>query len=457
MTRGTVAVLDSGNASYERLVWTEKGDGLSVLKGTEDRALRDKRYAVLGFTGFGAGTPQRAVYDPDTDKSFPTGMSISPNRNPQWTDDLQALTFGIHVPRKRDGAADANETDQAATRDEDDAGRSAPPEATNANPDEKVDLGTLALARQTLADTAGSAGSRRPFVQLPRRVPGAAARRSSASPTRTCARSTSRRNSGSRLVRTTASTSSSVISTGGASRISTSSTWRPARVGSRSSARAGTTARHPTATRSSTTRTATITSIRWSRARRATSRAAAPVSFVDSEDDHNVVKPPAGSIGWTRDSASVLLTDNWDIWQVPVNGGSVVNLTANGRKDQVRYQRRYPIEPVAERALGIDLARPQYFAAYGEWTKKAGIARLTPGKSGVEMLDWSDAVLQHAGEGAEHRAVCVHALDGDRAERLLHHRCELRQSRSAHRSAPAGRRLRLDRRGDARQLHERQG
>ena len=59
MARGTVAVLDNGNASYERLVWTEKGDGLSVLKGTDDRALRDKRYAVLGFTGFAAGAPQK--------------------------------------------------------------------------------------------------------------------------------------------------------------------------------------------------------------------------------------------------------------------------------------------------------------------------------------------------------------------------------------------------------------
>ena len=52
-----------------------------------------------------------------------------------------------------------------------------------------------------------------------------------------------------------------------------------------------------------------------------------------------------------------------------------VKMTGNGRKDLIRYQRRYPTEPVEERALGIDLTKPQYFAAYGEWTKKAGIAR----------------------------------------------------------------------------------
>ena len=41
-----------------------------------------------------------------------------------------------------------------------------------------------------------------------------------------------------------------------------------------------------------------------------------PVSFVDVEDDHNNVKPPVGAIGWASDSKTVLLTDAWDIWQV---------------------------------------------------------------------------------------------------------------------------------------------
>ncbi len=71
MARGTVTVLDNGNASYERLVWTEKGDGLSVLKGTDDRALRDKRYAVLGFTGFSAGAPQKTSSIPPPTRPSP--------------------------------------------------------------------------------------------------------------------------------------------------------------------------------------------------------------------------------------------------------------------------------------------------------------------------------------------------------------------------------------------------
>ncbi|MDH4272966.1 MAG: prolyl oligopeptidase family serine peptidase, partial [Candidatus Aminicenantes bacterium] len=37
------------------------------------------------------------------------------------------------------------------------------------------------------------------------------------------------------------------------------------------------------------------------------------------------------------------------------------------------------------------LTQPQYFAAYGEWTKKAGIARLEKGKSAPAVLLWDDA------------------------------------------------------------------
>ena len=68
----------AASAVYERLTWTEKGDGLTVLKGTDDRRLRDRLYSVIGFTGFSAGSPQKTVYDPASDKSFPQGMTISP-------------------------------------------------------------------------------------------------------------------------------------------------------------------------------------------------------------------------------------------------------------------------------------------------------------------------------------------------------------------------------------------
>ena len=71
-----------------------------------------------------------------------------------------------------------------------------------------------------------------------------------------------------------------------------------------------------------------------------------PTSFVNLEDDHNVVDPPTTVIGWASDNAHVLISDRWDIWKVPVAAGTAaVNLTVNGRKDQIRYQNRVRTDP----------------------------------------------------------------------------------------------------------------
>jgi dipeptidyl aminopeptidase/acylaminoacyl peptidase len=114
-----------------------------------------------------------------------------------------------------------------------------------------------------------------------------------------------------------------------------------------------------------------------------------PTSFINEEDDHNVIKPPIyPRIGWTKDGVSILLYDNWDIWNVSVHGGKAVNLTVNGKKDGIRYRSRYRLDPEEK---GIDLSKPLYISAYGEWTKKGGVARVDKGKPGAKMLLWDDA------------------------------------------------------------------
>src|SRR5204862_154828 len=40
-----------------------------------------------------------------SDTAFPAGLTVSPNRDPAWTDDLDALVFGIHEPKKKDEKA----------------------------------------------------------------------------------------------------------------------------------------------------------------------------------------------------------------------------------------------------------------------------------------------------------------------------------------------------------------
>ena len=74
MLTGTVNSLDTDAANYERLSWTEKGDGLTVLKGKEDRAYTDKMFSIVGFTGFGSGEPKKTEFDPAKDTDFPKGF-----------------------------------------------------------------------------------------------------------------------------------------------------------------------------------------------------------------------------------------------------------------------------------------------------------------------------------------------------------------------------------------------
>ncbi|HYW52122.1 MAG TPA: prolyl oligopeptidase family serine peptidase [Gemmatimonadaceae bacterium] len=115
--------------------------------------------------------------------------------------------------------------------------------------------------------------------------------------------------------------------------------------------------------------------------------------FWDDEDDHNVVKPPVGPpFGWSRDSRSVILRDNWDLWRVPVAGGAAINLTGNGRTSKLRYQARVGALP---RERGIDLTRPLYVETYGERTKQEGLVVVDASKGGVRSLSLEDAKVDY--------------------------------------------------------------
>ena len=90
------------------------------------------------------------------------------------------------------------------------------------------------------------------------------------------------------------------------------------------------------------------------------------------------------------------------------------NLTVNGKKDGIRYRRRFALDPEEK---GIDLTKPLYVTVYGEWTKKAGIGRIDPGKPGVD----------DAAAGTTPRsACCTKAQEGRRLR--LHPRDEPRSA-----------------------------
>jgi dipeptidyl aminopeptidase/acylaminoacyl peptidase len=386
MTSGVLSPLDSGGASYERISWSEHGDAIAVLKGMDDKAYRDKLYSVVGVTDVATASPRKVVFDPATDSSVPKGFSISPDRDPQWTDDLQALFFGLREPRKKDAVAGADDIGDLPA-----AAAEAPAGDTAANADEKVDLVLWHYKDPRLQTQQEVQESRdRAFNYVaeyrvqPKKFMQLASdemRNVTVNPRQSrWAFGTDDREyelMGSLDGRRFENVYAIDLATG-----EKKLAVKHLRYFSGGSPDGSKFLYYENGDYH-------VYAIATGQDKNITQ--GLPVSFVDVEDDHNEVKPPVNAIGWGSDNKTVLLSDAWDVWSVPAEGGHAANLTGNGRKEQIRYQRRFALEPREDRDLGIDLSKPLYFAAYGEWTKKGGIARLDPDVPGVKMLAWNDA------------------------------------------------------------------
>lgn len=388
MTTGTVTVVDSSHATYERITWSDKADALAVLRGTETRGFRDKFYSVLGVTDVGSGAPKRTIFDPAGDASVPRGMTISPNRSPLWTDDLQALIFGLYEPQPRDPSSTSTDDESG----EDTAGGPQTGGRGDAQPaEEKVDLVLWHY--------------KDPRLQTQQEVQEARDRAFNYVAQYRVASKKFLRLADEAMRNVTVSTKQSRWGFGTDDR-------EYELMGSLDGRRhedvfvidLETGQRRMAVPRLRYFSGASpdgnhllyyvdgdyhVFTFATGKDRNITQ--GLPVSFVDVEDDHNNVKPPINAVGWASDSRTVLLSDAWDVWKVSIDGAAAVNLTVNGKKEGIRYQQRYAVEPPDEREGGIDLSKPQFFRAYGEWTKKAGIARLDPGATGVKIVGWADA------------------------------------------------------------------
>jgi acetyl esterase/lipase len=384
MQTGVVSPLDTGKASYERLAWTEKGDALAVLKGTEDKKYKDKVYALVAFTKFSQAKPEKIVYDPAADKTFPNEMSISPNRGPSFTEDLSAIFFGIRTLKKSDAKADPKADPKAAAPE---AKPETPPAADAASDEEKPNLilwhykDPRLQSQQQVQEASDKNFSyasvyrvaEKKFIRL-----ADDSLRSVSTPLQgQYAMGTDVRDyelSGNLDGRNYQDVYVVNLKTGERKLALKKARWV------NQATTDGTKflyyeEGHFFVYDMASGQSANITKL-------------VPASFINTEDDHNVVKPPRGALGWTKDGDAVLLSDGWDIWKVPATGGTGTNLTVNGKKDGIRYRGLQRLD-MEER--GWDLSVPRYVNMFGEFTKKGGFGRLEPGKPGVQPLLWDDA------------------------------------------------------------------
>ena len=385
MQTGIIQPLETDKVFFERLSWTTEGDALSFMKGRDDRQYRERLYTAVGYTGFGTPATKRVSYDPSQDKAFPAGMGISTSRPLQWTESRDALVFGIAqltkvpAPAGRGGGAAGAEGAE---------GRGAGP-ASPADPAERPSLVIWHY--------------KDPRLQSQQEVQEAADRRLNYVSVY--------RVGDNKMIRL-ADEEVPALNVTGRTRWAIGSNNAPYELQGNLD---GIRLQDIYAVDTHTGQKKVVKKgLRWGNqaspdgmkylfyenqhfhvfdvATGATRNITmgVPTKFVNVEDDHNIVDPPTNVVGWTSDNAHVLISDRWDVWKVPVAGGAAVNLTVNGRKDQIRYQGRVRIDP-DER--GIDLSKRQYLSFMAEWTKKAGYGVLEPGQTGIKVLLADDASI----------------------------------------------------------------
>lgn len=386
---GTIRSVESDdNAVYSRLTWTEDGDGLSALKGVDDKGFEDKLYSVVGFKEFGPSGPQKTIFKPADFSDFPAGMTVSADRAPVWTKDLDGLLFGIHKVKKKE-PGDAEKAEVVSGPDRAVAVAAAPAPAGAGEPlaEDKVDLvvwnwqDKRLQSQQQVQEPQDKSFSylaiyrpaEKKFVRLGddeiRNVTPAREQRFAIG--RAVAPYELMGNLDGRHYEDVYTFN---LQTGERKLALKKNRWLEelSPTGAEFAFyEDGHYFVYDMMTGKSTNITKTV-----------------PASFIDTEDDHNVVKPPAPFFGWSNDGKYVLLSDNWDIWQIAADGSSAVNLTVNGRKEQVRYRRPSILNADQH---GYDLSKPLYLDVYGEWTKKDGIGIIQPGKPGVNRVMWDDA------------------------------------------------------------------
>jgi dipeptidyl aminopeptidase/acylaminoacyl peptidase len=393
---GQVTSLDTGKFNYKQLTWTEKGDALAVLKGKEDDGYEDELYRLVGFKDFSSKNPQKVVFDPAKEKTFPAKMSISPDRAPLWTENLSGILFGIRELKEKKNKKEKNKDkkkDKKKGKKKKKPGEEKTKEKAKDSKsagDKEKQAGVVIWhwkdkRLQSQQQKEEDRDKKFSFLCIYRvkekkflRLADEKLRRVNAAPKHRWA--IGRDNSAYLLAGNLHGRRFNDIYV---------------------------------IDLESGKRTLALKKVRWyfspsfegthflyyndghfytydmAKGQSINITESLPTSFVNTEDSRNVVKPPIYPVGWAKGGKYVLLDDNWDIWKVPAHGeGEAVNLTVNGKKEQVRYYRRLRLDPDEK---GIDLTAPIYIRIYGEWTKKGGIARLDKEKPGAQRLLWDDA------------------------------------------------------------------
>ncbi len=381
LATGVVKSIDAGKALYRRLAWSDTLPALAFLKGTIDSSATDTTWAALGLSRVGSAAQQMIAVGSGGKVTLPSGLQVSPNRTPRWLEQQDGLVIGLYTPTPRVPRAEQLENDERPTlilwHDKDPRLQSQQLVQEQADrqfsflatylpatekvvqlTDDKVRNGTFGAHDRWLLSSESEPYERQASVD------GIQSRDLYLTEVRSGRRLTVKKKQ-----RGTSSLSPDER---------TVLFWDDGDF------------------HAYDVTTGMITNI----------STGAPVSFVNTEDDHNVDRPSTNVIGWSRDGRFALISDNYDIWRVAVSGRSWVNLTGDGRTGRIRYSRMVYTDP---RERTIDLTKPFHVIAMQARTKKEAMVRLDPVRnSATTVTGWRDA--RHAPMRARDAEVWVSTI-----------------------------------------------
>ena len=408
MKTDVVRAIDSDHGLYRSLAWADTNQALTVLRGKADTTVHDTLYSVVAFTNISAPQPKKLVFDAAEHRDFPSGMKVAAERAPRLSEDLQTIFFGIKEKK--------NPATVVASRGGNIVQAGAPgmggtinqPRVNEAQEENPTLILWNAKDPRLQSQQIVQEAQDRAFSYLSEyRISDNKVVRLSDDALRTVTvfghdrfaygvDQTEYEQAASYNGRRYQDVYGIDLTTG-AKKSLLKKHITPAFVPSPSGGQMlfwGADAQ-------------------WHVMNVATGddkiiSKGVPTVFADTSDDHNnLVTPPDAPLGWAKDGSAVLLSDGYDVWKVPTNGSGVaVNLTVDGKKNQIHYQRLYSFESGNGAAAGgrggrggrggaattgIDLSQPLYFATYGEWTKKEGIAKVDPNKPGAQSIVFDDA------------------------------------------------------------------
>lgn len=357
---GAHRVLESGTARYRGLAWRKKSDDLAVLRTATSTGFRDTTHAVLAWVNLRARAVMPRVLQPDA-AGIAADVRISETRDLEWSDDGTMIAFGL---RSREASPD---TSKAVTKEK----------LSDVQVWHGADVRILPMQKaQERTDL------RRSLLAVWRPATGSVTRIGTDLMGQTTLlhgwrhaieRSDARYPTEGMFGRPEYDVDLINIATGERQRVL--ERIRHVRGGSA-------TGRYVLYYRGGQYWTLDVTTGAHTNI---TARLAA--NFADTTYDTPTDElPPAGfQTPWARDDRWVLLTDNYDVWQVKPDGSGGQRLT-DGATERVMSQ----VEVLDRSEPGLDPARPIWLSLAGERTKQSGYARVRPGRT-AERLVLDDA------------------------------------------------------------------